>query len=72
MPLGPQRDIFMQDDGERNKRIVSELLKVPGNQFCADCGAKGEWLWCSEPAECGRRVLVKAAACGGCGQREFP
>ncbi len=31
-----------QDDPERNKRIVNELVKLPENQFCADCGAKGE------------------------------
>jgi len=30
-----------QDDGERNKRIVAELIKAKENQFCADCGAKG-------------------------------
>ena len=29
------------EDGERNKKIVSELLKLPENQLCADCGAKG-------------------------------
>lgn len=32
----------MQDTpAERNKKIVLELLKLPENQFCADCGAKG-------------------------------
>jgi len=30
------------EDGERNKKIVAELLKLPENQLCADCGAKGE------------------------------
>ena len=32
----------LQEDGERNKKIVAELVKLPENQLCADCGAKGE------------------------------
>lgn len=35
--------VVVQDDGERNKKIVAELIKLPENQFCADCGAKGEY-----------------------------
>lgn len=30
-----------QDDAERNKKIVLDLLRRPENAFCADCGAKG-------------------------------
>jgi len=30
-----------QEDGERNKKIVGELMKLADNQLCADCGAKG-------------------------------
>ena len=28
-------------EGERNKRIIGELVKLAENQLCADCGAKG-------------------------------
>jgi hypothetical protein len=34
-----------QEDAERNKKIVLDLLRRPENQFCADCGAKGVDLW---------------------------
>lgn len=26
---------------DRNEKCLSELLKLPGNNVCADCGAKG-------------------------------
>lgn len=27
---------------ERNEKLLMELLKVPGNNECADCGAKSK------------------------------
>ena len=30
-----------QEDADRNKKIVLDLLRRPENAFCADCGAKG-------------------------------
>lgn len=35
----------MASEGERNKKIVLELLKLQENTFCADCGAKGVCLF---------------------------
>lgn len=29
---------------ERNEKILAELLKYPGNNVCADCGAPSEWI----------------------------
>jgi hypothetical protein len=31
----------MASNGERNKKIIADLLKRPENKHCADCGAKG-------------------------------
>jgi hypothetical protein len=28
---------------EKNERILLELTKQPGNDTCADCGAKGQY-----------------------------
>lgn len=28
-----------------NEKLLAELLKKPGNNMCADCGAKSEWVF---------------------------
>ncbi|KAL0478091.1 hypothetical protein AKO1_010806 [Acrasis kona] len=32
---------------DRNKKILLELLKEPGNKYCAECGARGPLCWAS-------------------------
>lgn len=34
-----QTNVVMAD---RNEKMLLELLKIPGNSECADCGSKGE------------------------------
>lgn len=43
------------DEGERNKKIILELVKLAENQLCCDCGAKGE------EGRMGERVIHIAA-----------
>lgn len=33
------------DRQEINKKILQELVKLPDNNHCADCGAPGECVW---------------------------
>lgn len=30
---------------ERHERLLNELLKVPGNEYCADCRAKSKYKY---------------------------
>lgn len=36
---------------DANEKLLAELLKKPGNNMCADCGARSEWVF--------RKVLNK-------------